>query len=100
MTYDYYGSTGDTYGLPGDLKTIVTEQWDAAASVWTGDDTNYFRYYTDTATAHELKRVILPNAYAAFVAAYDNPDERERRRRPTRSPTTPASTTSTTPTAA
>jgi len=76
MTYDYYDS-GASYGLPGDLKTIVTEQWDATAEDWVGDDTNYFRYYTGTTTAHELKRVLVPNAYAAFVAAYGDPDDPE-----------------------
>jgi RHS repeat-associated protein len=76
MIYGYYGASyGASYGLPGDLKTIVTQQWDAVAEDWTGDDTNYFRYYTGTTTAHELKRVLLPNAYAAFVAAYGNPDD-------------------------
>ena len=30
LTYDYYG-TSESYGLPGDLKTIVTEQWDAVS---------------------------------------------------------------------
>jgi RHS repeat-associated protein len=74
LTYDYYGYDA-SYGLPGDLKTIVTEQWDATAEDWVGDDTNYFRYYTGTSTAHQLKRVVLPNAYAAFVAAYGDPDD-------------------------
>ncbi|NUQ64053.1 MAG: hypothetical protein HUU20_16370 [Pirellulales bacterium] len=47
MTYAYYGY-GESYGLPGDLKTIVTEAWDAVAEEWVGDDTNYFRYYPMT----------------------------------------------------
>ena len=47
LTYDYYGY-GASLGLAGDLKTIVTQQWDATAEEWVGDDTNYFRYYTGT----------------------------------------------------
>ncbi len=35
ITYGYYAD-GDAYGLPGDLKTILTQQWDAAAEDWTG----------------------------------------------------------------
>ena len=72
ITYGYYAD-GDAYGLPGDLKTILTQQWDAVAADWTGTDTNYFRYYTDADSAHEVKRVLTQNAYAAFVAAYGDP---------------------------
>jgi hypothetical protein len=74
LSYDYYGYDA-SYGLPGDLKTIVTGHWDAGEEDWVGDDTNYFRYYTDAAGAHGLKRVLIPNAYAAFVAAYGDPDD-------------------------
>ena len=64
--------------MPGDLKTIVTQEWDAATRAWVGDDTNYFRYHTTNdvetgAVEHSLKRVLVPNAYAAFVSAYGNP---------------------------
>jgi hypothetical protein len=76
MTYDYYGDDA-SYGVPGDLKTVVTQEWDAVGEDWVGDDTNYFRYYTGTTTAHELKRVLIPNAYAAFVSAYGDPDDPE-----------------------
>lgn len=79
LTYTYYGS-GASYGLPGDLKTILTQHWDAGTSDWAGDDTHYFRYYTSDdpasgAVKHGLKRVLIPNAYAAFVAAYGDPDD-------------------------
>jgi RHS repeat-associated protein len=77
MTYDYY-VTGNSYGLPGDLKTIVTQEWDAATQAWVGDDTNYFRYHTTNdvetgAVKHGLKRVLVPNAYAGFVSAHGDP---------------------------
>jgi hypothetical protein len=55
ITYSYYGNY-DSNGLAGDLKTILTQQWNGTG--WTGDDTNYFRYYTSPTAAHELKRVV------------------------------------------
>ncbi|MCZ7586718.1 MAG: hypothetical protein M5R36_27155 [Deltaproteobacteria bacterium] len=81
MTYDYY-LDGASYGLPGDLKTVVTQEWDAATEDWVGDDTDYFRYHTEDdletgAVEHGLKRVLLPNAYAGFVAVYGDPDDPE-----------------------
>ena len=30
MSYDYYVA-GDSYGLPGDLKTVVTQQWNGSS---------------------------------------------------------------------
>ena len=77
MTYDYYGES-ESYGATGDLKTVVTQQWNG--STWTGDDTYYYRYYTgqyNSATnpgyAHSLKRVLLPNTYAKLCQDGYNP---------------------------
>ena len=74
-TYDYYGDS-ESYGAAGDLKTVLTEQWNGSA--WTGDDTYYYRYWTgeyDSTTnpghAHDLQRVLLPNAYAAALAEFN-----------------------------
>jgi|GEM_PF-2811325 len=68
--------------MPGDLKTVVSQEWDAATEDWAGDDTDYFRYHTEDdletgAVEHGLKRVLLPNAYAGFVAVYGDPDDPE-----------------------
>jgi len=74
ITYGYYEyGDGDSNGLPLDLKTILTEQWDASTSSWADGDTNYFRYYTEDdaengAIEHGLKRVLLASAYAAAEA--------------------------------
>ena len=80
ITYGYYGKyngSDELFGLPGDLKTITTQQWDVATQAWTGDDTNYFRYYTDPQQDgyNLLERAILPNSYASFVnnPLYGNP---------------------------
>jgi len=64
LTYTYYVT--ESFGLPGDLKTIRTQYWDTMAAKWSGNDTNYFRYYTDATHAHQLKTVTLANAYAAL----------------------------------
>jgi len=79
MTFDYYGDS-ESYGSSGDLKTIVTQQWNATTEQWTGDDTYYYRYYTgeyDSATnpgyAHAVKRVLLPNTFAKLTADQGNP---------------------------
>ena len=72
ITYSYYDS-GESYGLAGDLKTTVTQQWDAATHDWTGSDTYYFRYYTSADKAHELERVLLPNSYAKLASTGVNP---------------------------
>ena len=77
ISYNYYGDS-DLYGLSGDLKTIITQEWDpsaGAAGDWIGNDTAYYRYYTGATTAHELKRVLLANAYAGFVSTYGDPDD-------------------------
>jgi len=62
----------DTNGLTGDLKTSVERQWDAVGETWSAGDTTYFRYDIGTAGgtgfAHGVKRVVLPNAYAALAA--------------------------------
>ena len=74
LTYDYYGDSA-SFGATGDLKTVVTQQWNGSS--WTGDDTYYYRYYTgqyDAETnpgyAHSLRRVLLPNAYAAALSNF------------------------------
>ena len=74
VTYDYYAD-GDGYGLPGDLRRIVTQQWDPTLSGgsgdWAGNDTSYFRYYIDGANgkgfAHGLERVVLANSYDSLA---------------------------------
>ena len=69
ITYEYY-ATGDSYGLPGNLKKIVTQQWtNDAWSDYDTSDTDYFRYYTTTGYEHLLERVTLANAYAALYTA-------------------------------
>ena len=76
ITYGYYGKyngSNELFGLSGDLKTITTQQWDATSQTWTGDDTDYFRYYTTAGHEHELERALLPNAYASFVSQYGDP---------------------------
>ena len=76
VTYTYYGA-GESYGLAGDLKTALCQTFDGTNPV--GSDTNYYRYYVDTAGgigfAHGLKMVFAPEEYAAAVAALgSNPD--------------------------
>ncbi len=87
MTYTYYNandpSSSVQYGLPGDLKTVLTQQWDAAANngagAFVGTDTYYFRYYTDDSSGHGfangLERALLPNAYAALYTATNGDPE-------------------------
>ena len=72
IAYGYYAAN-ESFGLAGDLKTIITRQWDVATQAWTGDDTDYFRYYTTAGHKHELERALLPNAYASFVSQYGDP---------------------------
>ena len=81
ISYDYYYETlANSYDEPvhpdeiGNLKTITTQHWDGSA--WMGNDTYYYRYYngpdydaeTNPGYTHSLKRVLLPNAYAAAEA--------------------------------
>jgi RHS repeat-associated protein len=73
ITYEYYAD-GDSYGLPGDLKKIVTQQYEnGVASDYDTSDTDYFRYYTfryytGTGQEHLLERVVLANSYAKLKA--------------------------------
>lgn len=85
-TYQYYG-TGESYGAEGDLKTVVTEEWNGWSWVETG--TTGYRYYASygssssssssgsgffiPAPPHLLKYVLNPAAYARMVADGHNP---------------------------
>ena len=70
VLYAYYVTgVNEPNGLTGDLKTVTTQYWNGSA--WTGGDTNYYRYYLDSAGgvgfAHGLRNHLLPNAYAALA---------------------------------
>lgn len=69
--YIYYdGINYSTFGSAGDLQKVITkQQWNGSAFVDSNPDTYYFRYFTSGSATHELKRVLLPQAYAMAVAS-------------------------------
>ncbi len=74
VSYFYYGS-GDTNGLACDLKAVATQYWDGSA--WTGNDTIYYRYYTEATYdgstqigfAHGVKRELLAAAFNSLATS-------------------------------
>ena len=66
MTYRYYDGLTDTAnGSLGDLETAVYQNWDTVDSSgqWTGDDTYYYRYYTDGDRVHCLELALTPQEF-------------------------------------
>ncbi len=64
VTYTYYDGLSDTAnGSLGDLKTAVCQSWEPDSSTWVGDDTYYYRYYTEGNLIHCLKMAFDPQEY-------------------------------------
>ena len=63
ITYNYYNGS-ESYGFKGDLKTVVTDNWNGSA--WVGGDTYYYRYYTAEGNKHLIERILSPADYATL----------------------------------
>jgi hypothetical protein len=75
-TYSHYVTgNSERNGLTGDLKTAVRQSWDRSA--WGGNDTYYYRYYTDARRAHLLKMALSPQGYQDAKAIYHDPTSSE-----------------------
>jgi hypothetical protein len=71
-TYSYYVTArSEPNGLIGALKTVVRQSWSRDA--WAGDNTYYYRYYTDPPRAHLLKMAFSAQSYANAKAVYPDP---------------------------
>ncbi|WP_166442703.1 RHS repeat domain-containing protein [Phragmitibacter flavus] len=74
-SYGYHsGSTGGSYG---DLRTVVTENFDVATNSWKAINHKHYRYYTSnggTGFTHGLKYVIRDTAYQRMVNAGHQPE--------------------------
>ncbi|MGL5096230.1 MAG: DUF6531 domain-containing protein, partial [Planctomycetia bacterium] len=73
VLHDYYGAGAD-HGNPGDLKTVVVEEW--SGSAWTVLETSYYRYWKSGQAGgyeHGLKYALGPDAFSRLADAVADP---------------------------